>query len=169
MHRNFHRSILHLTSYLTEVGDVTQNAYFVVTKKRLTSSSLHAHWPKYVWGCVSCAIGINCQFANMDDCFNRWLKSFSSKKRKTVTVGVASVSWSIWKTRNMACFHNQWPGEPFVVIGQVCRWIDFWSILQGREDVKMELQLGAKMLGRIAEDIFNARKGWRPSTPRLEN
>ena len=95
---------------------------------------------------VSCALGINCHFKTVDECFLVWLKQFPSKKKKVVTVGLSAVLWSIWKARNMACFQQVWPSDPSVILFQACYWIEFWSNLQMKEDVKLELRRGAKLL-----------------------
>jgi hypothetical protein len=37
--------------------------------------------------------------------------------------------------------------------------IDYWCNLQVKEAAKLEPQQGAKLLGRIANEIFQARRG----------
>ena len=56
-------------------------------------------------------------------------------------------------------FENKWPLEPVEVIHRICFWIDSWANLQRSEDVKLELQLGAKLLGQVAEDTFRGGRG----------
>jgi hypothetical protein len=58
--------------------------------------------------------------------------------------------WGIWKTRNLACFEQKWPKEPFEVIIRICYSIDFWSKLQVKEDVKLKLQTGTRTLEQVA-------------------
>jgi hypothetical protein len=72
--------------------------------------------------------GVNCQFKNVEDCLLIWLKQFSRIRKRVITVGVAAVLWSIWKSRNMASFQQTWPSDPSVVLFQACYWIDFWVI-----------------------------------------
>ena len=124
---------------------------------------------RYIWGIISCATGFQCQFASVDACLVDWLKGFPIKKRRLISVGVSAVFWAIWKARNSACFEKKWPLEPIDVIYRIVYWIDFWSGLQVTEDAKLELQRGARLLGRIAEEVFAAKGSWRSWIPRLEN
>ena len=82
-------------------------------------------------------------------------------------VDLATVLWGIWKTRNRACFENKWPKEPHEVSMRVSFWIEFWSKLQVMEGAKLELQQGAKVLERVASEIFRASRGWTAWRPRL--
>ena len=107
-------------------------------------------------------IGETCQFNTVDDCLILWLGGFNGRRKKLLTVGIASVLWSIWKARNMACFQHVWPAEPFAVLRQTCYWIDHWSNWQGKEDAKAELQQAAKLLEQVAGEVFAARRRWAP-------
>jgi hypothetical protein len=55
-------------------------------------------------------------FDSVDHCISNWLKCLGGKKKEIFAVGVAAVIWSIWKTRNLACFEKKWPEESYVVI-----------------------------------------------------
>ena len=120
-----------------------------------------------MWNIVSVSTGFNCQFVDANYCLTDWLCGVRGKQKLTVAVGVATVFWGLWKTRNMACFENKWPMEPIEVIHRVCFWIDFWANLQRSEDVKLELRLGVRLLGRVAEDIFKGARSWATWRPRL--
>jgi hypothetical protein len=82
-------------------------------------------------------------------------------------VVIAAVFWGIWKTRNLACFQKKWPDAPLSVIHRICYWIDWWSSLQVKDSARDLLRWLAKLLGRIATDVFNTRRGWTSWTPRL--
>jgi hypothetical protein len=90
-------------------------------------------------------------------------------KKIIMIVGVAPVMWSIWKTRNLAYLQKTWPSDPFVVLFEACYWIDFWSNLQVKEGVKLELQRGAKLPEQVTAEVFRDRRRWAPWMPRLEN
>jgi hypothetical protein len=122
-----------------------------------------------MWNVVSCRLGVSCQFRNVEECLFVWLKQFSRRKKMMMLVGVAAVMWSIWKARNLACFQQTWPSDPSVVLFRSCYWIDFWSNLQVKEGVKLELQRGAKLLEQVAAEVFKDRRKWAPWVPRLEN
>jgi hypothetical protein len=121
-----------------------------------------------MWNVVSCALGVSCTFTNVKSCLLVWLKQFKGDKKKIIIVGVSVVLWSLWKARNMACFQKVWPNDPSVVLFCACYWIDFWSNLQVKEDVKLELQRGAKLLEQVMFEVFKDRRRWAPWIPRLE-
>jgi hypothetical protein len=79
-------------------------------------------------------------------------------KKEILVVGIAAVIWSIWKTRNLACFEKKSPDEPYVVILKICYYINCWSLLQVNEDVKDWLEFCAKVLEKLAKDVFGARR-----------
>jgi hypothetical protein len=54
---------------------------------------------------LECAFGLTFKFESADHCISTWLKGFG-KKREMLAVGIAVVLWSIWKTRNSACFEK---------------------------------------------------------------
>jgi hypothetical protein len=50
---------------------------------------------------------MNFQFETAEQSISTWLKKFGGEKREFVIVGIAAVIWSIWKTRNLACFDKK--------------------------------------------------------------
>jgi hypothetical protein len=56
-----------------------------------------------------------------------------------------------------------------VILFQACYWIDFWSNLQVKEDVKLELRRGAELLEQVAAEVFKDKKRWAPWISRLED
>jgi hypothetical protein len=64
------------------------------------------------------------------------VEKFRGEKREMFAVGIVVVIWSIWKTRNSACFEKKWPDEPCAVIFKIFYYINCWSSLQVKEDVK---------------------------------
>jgi hypothetical protein len=115
---------------------------------------------RYMWNVVSCALGVSCQFKNVEECLFVWLKQFSGHKKQMMLVGVAAVMWSSWKARNMACFQQVWPSDPSVVLFRAYYWIDFWSNLQVKEGARLELRRGAKLLEQVASEVFMDRRRW---------
>ena len=121
---------------------------------------------RYIWNVVSCAFGVNCQFQNIDQGI-AWLNGFGKKKRNILSVGMASIIWHIWKTRNAACFQGEWPVEPYLVIIRICDGIQKWCILQVSQDAKEMLKFYAKLLERVAKEVFGARRRWSTWTLKL--
>jgi hypothetical protein len=161
------KSILTRDVLLRRGGKCTTNCLFCGQNESIDHLFFACPLARYIWNVVSCATGFNCQFASASHCFNVWLKGFPVGRRKILAVGVAAVIWAIWKARNLACFENKWPKEPVEVLHRVTYWIDYWCNLQVKETAKLELQQGAKLLGRIADEVFRARNGWISWTPRL--
>jgi hypothetical protein len=56
-----------------------------------------------------------------------WLFTFPSKARNLVVVGISAVVWSIWKTRNAACFDHVYPSAPVVLVYQISGLINKWG------------------------------------------
>ena len=80
---------------------------------------------------------------------------------------ITAVFWGIWKVRNAACFQKVWPDEPYVVIIKICYWIQWWTLLQVKHGAKDKLIYLAKMLEKVAMEVFGARKSWATWIPRL--
>jgi hypothetical protein len=80
------------------------------------------------------------------------------KKKKILAVGITAVIWSIWKTRNLACFEKKWPDEPYVVILKICYYINCWSLLQVKEDAKGRLEFCAKVLEKCNGNVWVKEK-----------
>jgi hypothetical protein len=95
------------------------------------------------------------------------LKGFGGRKKEILAAGIAAVIWSILKTRNLACFEKKWPDEPYVVILKICYYINCWSLLQVKEDAKGRLEFCAKVLERVAMEVFGSMRSWISWKPRL--
>jgi hypothetical protein len=67
---------------------------------------------------VSFTFGLNFHFESANHCISNLLKGFGG--RKNLVLEIAVVIWSIWKTRNLACFEGKWHDEPYVVILKIC-------------------------------------------------
>lgn len=95
-----------------------------------------------------------------------WIMSLRGKIGNVVVVGLAAIFWVVWETRNKACFENIFPYDPTSVIVQAAHWLDFWSGLQ-RQGLQGMQDRGAKMLLRVAAEVFSRKKGWEPAALRL--
>jgi hypothetical protein len=94
------------------------------------------------------------------------VKGFGGKKKEILAVEITVVIWTIWKTRNLACFEKKWHAKHYVVLLKICYYINCWSFLV-KEDVKDQLELCAKVLEKVAIEVFGARRSWVSWTPRL--
>lgn len=62
-----------------------------------------------------------------------WLDEFPRKVRGLVTVGMATVKWDLWKSRNRAFFDNIYLFDPASIITQSAHWLEFWKQLKRQE------------------------------------
>ena len=70
---------------------------------------------------------------------------------------------------DLACFHRKCHADPCIVLFRVSCCTNEWSVLQVREDAKVELQRGARILDRVANEIFQSSSGWVTWIPRLKD
>ena len=161
------KSILTRDTLRERGGVCTKNCLFCGQDESINHLFFKCPLARYVWNIVSVSTGLNCQFVDANHCLTDWLNGFKGKTKLKVAVGLAAVFWGLWKSRNLACFENKWPLEPIEIVHKVCYFIDIWANLQKSEDVKLERQLGAKLLGRVAEDIFRGARSWATWRPKL--
>lgn len=96
-----------------------------------------------------------------------WFKQFSGCDVVVARIFVASILWTSWKTRNRACFDSVLPYDSVELIYHIFYWIDFWCELH-KPKVRRALQQGARLLRRVAGEIFNRSKGWTSLGRRIE-
>jgi hypothetical protein len=89
------------------------------------------------------------------------VEKFRGEKREMFAVGIVVVIWSIWKTMNS---EKKWPDE---LIFKIFYYINSWSCLQVKEDVKDRMVFCANLLVKVAKDVFGARGCWTSWIPRL--
>lgn len=86
---------------------------------------------RLVWRIVICALGLFRSPCGVEDLLDSWLTQFPPGQRKLALYGSAAVCWTIWKTRNDACFNNKKiPNNPADVVYSLCALVNGWAILQ---------------------------------------
>ena len=124
---------------------------------------------RYCWNVACCAFNFVGKPVSVRHLFGGWMRRFSGKHRRLVRVGVAAVLWSIWKTRNNACFRSVLPNNPCSITNMIGHWMTTWAILQVKETNQHAINWGAKLFVRLSSEVFQANHGWRPATKRIEN
>ena len=147
-------------------GDFEEGCLFCGKKETINHLFFECPLARYIWNVVGCAFGVASQFRSADHVISEWLKK-QGKQRKILTVGVAAILWGIWKARNNACFEKVWPDEPIDVIYRICYWIQWWSLLQVKQDAKDRLVYFAKLLEKVAKEVFGAGRSSASWVPRL--
>jgi hypothetical protein len=122
---------------------------------------------RFVWNVPCCAFCFVRKPTSVRHLFGSWMNGFSNENRSLVRVGVAALLWSIWKTRNNACFRSIFPENPTAITNLVGHWMSTWSILQVKEINRDAINWGAKLFVQLSNEVFKASHGWRPMTRRL--
>lgn len=81
----------------------------------------------YFWRVIQIGFNFHRVPASVQELLDVWFYRFRTRERKLAVVGIASVIWIIWKTRNDACFRDKWPNDPTNVIFVICSNIEYWS------------------------------------------
>lgn len=122
---------------------------------------------KMIWNIIICAFNFK-PTLNRTQVIGTWLSGYDKNMKNLLMVGISAVVWAIWKTRNRACFDNVLPKTPTEVVYLVCNLIESWALLQKLEANRRRLELGARLVKQVADDVYNSRFGWKPCTRRLE-
>lgn len=85
---------------------------------------------RLIWQVIVCAFGAIRPPNNIAGMFGDWLGSFPGCQCKLIQCGGAAVVWTIWKTRNAACFKQKFLADPAAVIYTLCNNLDSWEIRQ---------------------------------------
>jgi hypothetical protein len=71
------------------------------------------------------------------------------------------VCWTIWKTRNDACFNIKFPNDPTnTIYGAI-------SLTTCRSRKTEKLERGAEQLKKVAREVYSRVHGWAPTTLRI--
>jgi hypothetical protein len=68
---------------------------------------------RFVWQMLVCAFGFVRPPESAADMLGVWIGSFPAPLRKNILCGCTAVCWTIWKTRNDACFNRKFPAVQF--------------------------------------------------------
>ncbi|KQK05392.1 hypothetical protein BRADI_2g19836v3 [Brachypodium distachyon] len=78
--------------------------------------------------------------------------------RNLISVGVSALCWTIWRTRNDACFKFTYPRDPANLVFIFCYWLKYWAIMQ-RTEAREILELGVQMVQLVVSEILHPRHG----------
>jgi hypothetical protein len=77
--------------------------------------------------------------------------------KKFHAIGIAAVSWAIWKTRNRVCFEGHVVTNPITIICYACSLMSYWAGLF-LEDDKEALIAGVNTMMEIAVKLLDKKK-----------
>jgi hypothetical protein len=90
--------------------------------------------------------------------FGPWLRSFSSKQRNIVLIGLAVICWALWVSRNDLVFQKSQYMSILQVIFRGAFWIRSWSVLSKQEG-RTILKDDCRALEVAAVELFH-KFGW---------
>ncbi|KAI4991371.1 hypothetical protein ZWY2020_039742 [Hordeum vulgare] len=89
------------------------------------------------------------------DLCQNWIPAYTGKDRVVVSVGVAALLWSIWKTRNKAYFQSTLPRDPT-------------DVIFNKKVVLSMLKEVTKRLAKVVCDVYSRSHGWGPAVRRIK-
>jgi hypothetical protein len=112
---------------------------------------------RLTWGSVCLTFGVK-KPEGVEHLFGPWFRSFSSKQRNLVLVGLAAICWALWISRNDLVFQKSHYKSILQVIFRGTFWIRTWSVLSNHEG-RTILKDGCRALEGASLEIFN-KSGW---------
>jgi hypothetical protein len=103
---------------------------------------------------------------SVEDLFEAWIKSFLKNQRNLVLCGAAAICWTLWKTRNDACFNNKKSNYSTNVIYRLCNLLSGWSILQ-TDQGRRNTEEGVEKLKMVIREAYAWAHGWAPAVLRI--
>ena len=78
---------------------------------------------KIVWATIATCLGASDIPLNTSQSWSWCEKNGSQMAKKNYVLGIAAIYWAIWKTRNKACFdENYWITQLRLYVKLVCSW-----------------------------------------------
>ena len=114
------------------------------------------HVAQFVWNAVFLAFGVKPPI-NVADLFGSWLRRFPQKLRKQFLIGVATLCWAIWLSRNDVVFNRKPSNSYLQVIFRGRYWTRLWSQLSKEEND--HIKRNCQFIEGLMLELF-ARGGW---------
>jgi hypothetical protein len=99
---------------------------------------------RYIWSLIAYIMGANCRPSSFDQfwiCVDRYL----SNNKKIHFVGLSTICWAVWKTRNAIHFEKKSIISPTEIICLASIFIIYWAGLSKESD-KQALEAGAEAM-----------------------
>lgn len=120
---------------------------------------------RFVWQVTGCALGLRNLPVSMENLVGSWGASFPPGHRKLAFCGAAAILWTLWKSRNNACFRKQYPQDPAAIIFNLCHNLNSWALLQ--IEAKKGLEDGSERIRQVLVEAFSRRQGCAPLGRRI--
>lgn len=84
-----------------------EECYFCGCKESIDHLLFQCSLAKYIWQVVVCVFDLTRPPKGISNMMGDWIRSFPRKNRRLVMIGGAIICWTVWKTRNRACFDKK--------------------------------------------------------------
>jgi hypothetical protein len=101
---------------------------------------------------VKCVLDLKSCPTSFDD-LPSWCNTFSAGSRSLIAIGTADVIWTIWKTRNDACFRDKYPYDPTGIVCILAHYILVWANFQRQKLQKLQ-HCGSRLPVLMATEVF---------------
>ena len=95
---------------------------------------------------------------NLNDCLNVWLKTFQKTDKRLLWLEFL-LCFGLYGNVEMILLSGQEKHDPMTLVRQMCNWILDWSILHEKKLEQKLLMLGAKLIERLASEVYRASQG----------
>ena len=129
-------------------GTVNHPACFVIAMNLSHIFYFSVVWLKLYGLFVAHYLGASNIPRNFDQCW-AWCEQWLLFGDKFHAVGIAAICWTIWKTKNSACFEGKSVRSPISIICYACSLMEYWVGLFLYDD-KEQLIAGANTMLKIA-------------------
>jgi hypothetical protein len=108
---------------------------------------------KYVWSLLAHSLGAVCRPNSLEQYWT-WVQNILPQAPSMHTVGLATVVWAIWRTRNNVCFNKKKMRSPTEIVCLICSFLAYWTGLF-KEDLKEQVIQGAEVVKSTALFFHN--------------
>jgi hypothetical protein len=116
---------------------------------------------RMVWSMMFWALGVP-KPTSTSNMFGNWLSQFDKKLKNLALLGVATICWSLWLSRNDLVFQKKFNMSPLQVIFTTTHWLRSWVVLQ-RHDQQSIVMEASQRLEQVATKFLSQAHGWRSS------
>jgi hypothetical protein len=112
---------------------------------------------KFIWRAMQIIFGLSTP-TNSKHVFGGWVQRMNDKDRKLLLVGVGTMFWSIWLSRNDIIFSKTSISSYMQLIFRATYWTRTWLVFQ-KEEHQVLLRMTCWWMETLTMNIF-AKHGW---------
>lgn len=144
----FHNAILTKDNLVKRKWKGNKTCFFCNNDETIDHIFFECIVARYVWSMVAFVFGVKCRPNSLEQ-FWFWASSYIQSAKHFHMVGLSSVCWAIWKTRNAVCFESKRIKCPTNLVCYISSFLSYWADLQ-KPGNQAQLEAGAKVLKTVA-------------------